>query len=402
MGASLAAPASSQDADVFTIDPNQGVPGDLVQASVDPDAVADACYTEPDQVQGADGPLATAGAAFTAAGGEYPLGSNEATAAGVLGIILTVLGTDANRAADVERMLENFFVLTFVDIGSMEPVGDRSNFDAATGEGQIVVPDLAPGLWAIAATCVFPATDDPEAIEAAILAARDVLLAYPELQVDGVLDPTTILLTLLGLANPGLGDVVGEAVLTAALPLVAAPQARWVQPFTIPADLPAADPAVEAFCAAIPQLPALGEQLIETLAGLPEDDGSMSQDEWAAAEDWAALATELEGLVGQIEDLLAAGDTSRPDDLADEWASATAPLRQLRDALQAVDYDLSTESGRMIAGQLREQAVGAGEGAGEDPAVAALTEWFLANCMPSDTPAAPPAQPAGAQPTYTG
>src|SRR5690606_33894485 len=51
LGGGLAmAPASSQDADVFTINPAVGVPGDLIATSIDPDVVAGACYTTPDDV----------------------------------------------------------------------------------------------------------------------------------------------------------------------------------------------------------------------------------------------------------------------------------------------------------------------------------------------------------------
>lgn len=404
------APASSQDADVFTITPTEGTPGTTVFTELDPAAIDDsACYLTPEDVQGEEGPLAQLasdmGAATAAAGFEE--GSDRATAAGTLQIIISVLAGDPARAASVEQLLSNFFVLTFVDIGTMEPVGERSTFDPETGDGKITVPELDPGLWAVAATCVFPVVDDPAAWVAAVDGAVAALRAYPELlNDDGNLDGATILLTLLGVINPGLGDVIGEAALSGALPLLAAPRDRWTHPFTIPAALPEPDPEVAAFCAAIPQLPGLAEQLITVLAGLPADDGTMTPEEWAAAADWAAIGTQLSGLVDDIEALLLEGDTVRPEALADEWARATAPLRQLRDALQAVDYDLSTESGRMIAGQLRDQATAEGEGEGGDSAADVLTEWFLNHCLPEapvDPPAAAPAaQPRGAQPRYTG
>jgi hypothetical protein len=38
-------------------------------------------------------------------------------------------------------------------------VGDLGSFDPATGEGSVTVPDVAPGLWAVAAACVGPVLD---------------------------------------------------------------------------------------------------------------------------------------------------------------------------------------------------------------------------------------------------
>lgn len=408
LGTSLAvAPASSQDADVFTINPAVGVPGDLIATSIDPDVVADACYTTPDDVlpEGGDfnepspyGDMAMALIQLVTRlqDPEDPLElANEAEQLGATAVALVLAALPSiDDGARIPDLLEQLLVLTFADVGSMEPVGERSNFDRVTGEGQIAVPDLAPGLWAVAATCVWPVVTEASFLEMAA-AAGDALLAF----YDGEIDQDALFADLLN-TETGLA----EALLGAGLATMAEPLAQWVHPFTIPAALPDADPAVAAFCAAIPQLPVLGDELIATLAALPEDDGSMSQDEWAEAEDWDALGAELETLVGTIEGLLGEGDTSRPDYLAESWAAATAPLRQVRDALQAVDFDLSTESGRMIAGQMRDQATAQGDGEGEDPAIAALTEWFLANCLPEDPPpaSAPAAQPRGAQPRYTG
>jgi hypothetical protein len=409
MGAGLAiSPASSQDAD-FTIDPTVGLPGDEVATQLDPEALAESeCYLTPAQVQdpevGVPGPLSELAAAIGAAAAEAELDADQAVAATTLQLIIGALGSDLTRSAQVEQLLANFFVLTFVDIGTMEPVGERSTFDPETGEGEIVVPDLDPGLWAVAATCVFPTVDDPAAFLAAVDATVAVLRSYPAfLNGEDALDLTAIVVALL--FNPELAAEVGEAVLTAALPLLVAPRDQWTAPFTIPAALPTADPAVAAFCAALPQLPAVGEELMTLLAALPEDDG-MTQAEWEDAADWEAIGAELEDLVAEIVDLLDEGDTYRPDALADEWAEATAPLRQVRDALEAVDYDLSSVSGRQIAGQLREGATSESEDAAGDSATAALTEWFVANCIAEDGPTPPPAAPAaratGAQPRYTG
>ncbi len=397
MSGSLAiAPASSQDAP-FTIDPTAGLPGDTVTAQLDPAVVTGeggACIDDVAELQALLPGIASAITA-EAASASPPLSADESVTASALNLIFTVLAGDPRA----EQLLENLFVLTFADIGTMEPVGSNSNFDPLTGEGTIVVPaELTPGLWAVVASCVIPDVTDDAAFREMIEAATVVFQDYFE--GDAPLDGIAILLALLG--DPTLG----QTVLEAALPPVMVPQdgARWTATFTVPAELPAPDPATAAFCAALPELPALGEDLMATLAALPADDGTMPPEEWAAAADWDGIGDELEGLVEEIEALLAEGDTYRPDELADDWATATAPLRQVRDALQAVDFDLSSESGRMIAGELRTAATAEGEDPAGDAATAALTDWFVASCIPAApaTPAAPAAQAAAAQPRYTG
>lgn len=388
MGGSLAiTPASSQDAP-FTIDPTVGLPGDEVTGQVDPALVSSTCLTDVDEMQATYIPPFTAD--ITAQAASLPVGSNEATTATVLGLIFSPLGIGGNDE-QAAQFLENTYILTFASVATMEPVGENSTFDPATGEGVITVPSLDPGLWAVAASCVFPDASDPAAFAEAIDAGTAHLLGeFPD-----PLDAGTIVLAMLG------DPTIAEELLRVMLPSLMQPQegAQWTAPFTIPAELPTPDPAVAAFCAALPQLPGLGEELMAILAALPVDDGSMSQANWEAAADWEAIGAELEALVGEIEALLAEGDTSRPDALANEWADATAPLRQVRDALQAVDFDLSTESGRLIAGQMREAATSEAADPAGDAATAILTEWFANHCIPEEPPAA---APVNAQPRYTG
>lgn len=398
MGGSLAiTPASSQDAP-FTIDPTVGLPGDTVTGQVDPTLVTGeggACIDDVDEMQANDIPPLSADLATQTA--TLTPGTNEHTAATVLGLIFSPLGIGGNDE-QAAQFLANTYILTFADIATMEPVGDNATFDPVTGEGTITVPDLAPGLWAVAASCVFPDASDPAAFTEAITAGTEHLLG----QFDDPLNAGTIVLAMLG------DPTIAEGFLRVVLPSLMVPQegAQWTASFTIPAELPTPDPALAAFCAALPQLPGLGEELMAILAAFPVDDGSMSQANWEAAADWEAIGAELEALVGEIEALLAEGDTSRPDGLADEWATATAPLRQVRDALQAVDFDLSTESGRMIAGQLRAAATSDAADPAGDSATAVLTEWFANHCIPAEpapaAPAAPAARAANAQPRYTG
>lgn len=377
-------PVASQDAEL-QITPTTGQPGDVVSATLDPAAVSASCMTDLAEMQSALG--AAAADVTSQLGG---LTGDEATAANVMALVFTVLAGDARA----QQVLDASYVLTFVDIATQQPIGTRSSFDPVTGEGTLTVPTVDPGLWGVAATCVEPDASDPARFQAMV----DAATAYLVNRYGPGLDLGTIVLDLL------VDPAIAEELLLGALPPIMVPQAgaRWVQTFTIPASGPPNDPAVAAFCAALPTLPTVADQLLAALAALPEDDGSMSDADWAAAEDWAALATELEALVDQVQDLLDAGDASHPADLGDEWDEATAPLRQVRDALQAVSYDLSTPSGRLIAGQLR---AGASGGTGQSPAVAALTDWFLANCLPGTDPGtspAPAAQPVTAQPRFTG
>ncbi|HEX6239175.1 MAG TPA: hypothetical protein VFZ68_18395, partial [Acidimicrobiales bacterium] len=65
-------------------------------------------------------------------------------------------------------------VMTFADIATQAPVGERGSFDPNTGEGSVVVPDIDPGLWAVAAACVGPSLDIP-VLESGIRAGGDFL-----------------------------------------------------------------------------------------------------------------------------------------------------------------------------------------------------------------------------------
>jgi hypothetical protein len=66
-----------------------------------------------------------------------------------------------------ETALPQTFALTFAEIATQEPVGELSTFDPVTGVGTVTTPDVAPGLWAVAAACVAPVLDI-DALEAGI------------------------------------------------------------------------------------------------------------------------------------------------------------------------------------------------------------------------------------------
>jgi hypothetical protein len=170
----IAAPAAAQEDLGFEIDPTEGFPGDIVNGQVDVADVAQHCITDPvefveqfvdleDPFSGVSPPYRAAleqwfienwptpgdtttsedplhFAAFVAT--FFPLG---------LALDLPMFGGDGEL---IEGALAQTFVMTFADIATQEPVGEMGNFDRDTGAGQVTVPDVAPGLWAVAAACV--------------------------------------------------------------------------------------------------------------------------------------------------------------------------------------------------------------------------------------------------------
>jgi hypothetical protein len=69
--------------------------------------------------------------------------------------------------------------LTFADIVTQEPQGEISTFDAGTGLGSVIVPNIDPGLWAVAAACVV-GIQDPDDLLAGIAEAIAVAAAIAE------------------------------------------------------------------------------------------------------------------------------------------------------------------------------------------------------------------------------
>src|SRR6185295_7185493 len=80
-----------------------------------------------------------------------------------------VLGISANINGAADTALPQTFVMTFADPATQQPVGERGNFDPTTGVGSVVTPNITPGIWAVAATCVEPSLDI-EMLEAGISA----------------------------------------------------------------------------------------------------------------------------------------------------------------------------------------------------------------------------------------
>jgi hypothetical protein len=397
--------------DEFVINPTSGVPGDLVATAVDPEAVERECYTTPEEVAGAfEDNLAAAGEAIA----DMDLEGLEVAAAGFLQQLFGGLATPAQAAG----LLDELFVLTFVDIATQEPVGEMSNWDPTTGEGEIAVPDLDPGLWAIAAVCL-----EPDFSSESLLAAIQAGAAYLEENatvipniaecITGFDGPIPVFDPECFAAYVAAVTEIIEELAPVFLAEMLQPRHTWTAPFTVLGAPVVPSPENEVFCAVLPALQPLGAEITEALANLPEDDGEMSQEEWEELADWEAIGAELRELFAEAQELLAQGDVARADEVADEWETVTEGLRAALNALEAVDYDLSTESGRVIAGQLREGARDPSPDPEGEAATEALTQWFFDNCVPAgetppaetpvpETPRAAPAPAAQAQPTFTG
>lgn len=150
-------------------------------------------------------------------------------------LVFTALGIaenlDVGTGPAAEVALPQTFVLTFADIATQQPVGDRSTFDMTTGEGSITVGNIAPGLWALAATCVEPRIDLVAAAitaGAALLQSLGVPLMFP--------DETAFLNMLL---DPTSNVFLGNLGSTLLVPMMA-PKALGVQLFTVLAPPPQA------------------------------------------------------------------------------------------------------------------------------------------------------------------
>jgi hypothetical protein len=164
----LAGPASAQAPLGLSIDPTEGFPGDVVHGMVDTNDVAANCVTDLAEFQDRFSQLFSDPNLYNngQVGGElfdrfFPTGdfdyeTYEQLSYGLTGFVILGIALDPGIA---EGALPLTFVMTFADIATQEPVGEMGNFDPDTGEGSVVVPDVDPGLWAVAAACVGPSFD---------------------------------------------------------------------------------------------------------------------------------------------------------------------------------------------------------------------------------------------------
>ncbi|HEV7733588.1 MAG TPA: hypothetical protein VGR62_15585, partial [Candidatus Binatia bacterium] len=74
-------------------------------------------------------------------------------------LALTAFGINFDFGGAAQTALEQTFVMTFADLATQQPIGQRGSFDPVTGVGSVVVPNLDPGIYPVAATCVAPNLD---------------------------------------------------------------------------------------------------------------------------------------------------------------------------------------------------------------------------------------------------
>jgi len=170
----MVAAATAQEPLGFTIDPTQGLPGDIVSGQVNTADIAAQCTTDLAEFQAEfqavlDGPYGgggTEGELFSRffPGGEFVFETCDQAAYSLTGITVLAIGANIMDAAVIA--LPQTFVMTFID-ATLEPVGELGHFDPVTGEGSVVVPDLEPGPQPVVATCVEP-TLNVDLLEAGI------------------------------------------------------------------------------------------------------------------------------------------------------------------------------------------------------------------------------------------
>jgi len=151
----------------FTIDPTSGLPGDTVNGQVSVADIDAHCVTDLTDFQAEfqsvfEGPYASGGTEgelfdMFFPGGDFVFENTNQTAYSMTGLV--VLGIAANLNGAAETALPQTFVMTFADLATQQPLGPLGHFDPVTGVGSVVVPNLAPGVYPIAATCVRPTLD---------------------------------------------------------------------------------------------------------------------------------------------------------------------------------------------------------------------------------------------------
>jgi hypothetical protein len=185
-----AAPAQAQEIpDVpplgFQIDPAEGAVGSTVNGQVNVDDVAANCITDPTEFVGQfvdpaaplDGGTPYIDAVLEVVNAlppETDLQNDPLAFAAVVALFFPVglaqdLPANGGTGELVDGALAQTFVMSFADIATASPIGDRGNFDPATGAGSVDVPDLAAGSHPVISTCVgLPAEFGQEQIGAAI------------------------------------------------------------------------------------------------------------------------------------------------------------------------------------------------------------------------------------------
>lgn len=194
LAAGLAAPAGAQDAPTlgFEIDATEGSPGDTVAGQVDVADVAENCALTAEEISSRFAELGLALQDIVpdyAPGDGDELQSTEYLGAQFIGLVAYAIESnlvldpeptpESPGAADIT--LPQTFIMTFADIATQTPVGERANFDPEVGSAAVTVPDVDPGLWAVAAACVAPSLDETT-IRQAITDAAEFLESELDLE----------------------------------------------------------------------------------------------------------------------------------------------------------------------------------------------------------------------------
>jgi hypothetical protein len=142
----------------LSINPTQGIRGDVVNAQVNTDDIAANCATTAGEVQAAfqDSYNFLVFDALPIYYPQFPDPADNYEQLAFLYITVIDAAITFNIFGAAETALENSHVLTFADLVTQEPQGQVSTFDQTTGMGSVVVPDITPGVWAVAAACVAP------------------------------------------------------------------------------------------------------------------------------------------------------------------------------------------------------------------------------------------------------
>lgn len=180
----IAGPGGAQVAPLgFQIDITEGSPGDTVNGQVAAADVAASCFTTAaDLSADVAGAIEVVGDRYVeeVLGGPGNIDFQTVEGAAVLGMGLIVAGLQDPAGEPAGLLFDQSFVMTFADIETQELVGGRGTFDPDSGAGSVVVPDVAPGSWAVAAACIEGKDDanvGADAAMASFVEAIDILEA---------------------------------------------------------------------------------------------------------------------------------------------------------------------------------------------------------------------------------
>src|SRR5262245_38415441 len=151
----------------FTINPTEGRPGDTVTGQVNPADVAANCVTDVAAFQARftdllNGPFVGGNTVGDLPQTWFPDPNNivyeNTNQLGYVLTLLVVLGISADIGGAAGTALPQTFVMTFANF-DQTPIGELGHFDPVTGAGSVTVPDVTPGVFPVAATCVGPVFD---------------------------------------------------------------------------------------------------------------------------------------------------------------------------------------------------------------------------------------------------